>query len=100
MSICPNLGAFDAGATVEFRITLSVDDVLTDATAVTLTLRRPDGANLTAGAVTHVSTGVYEVDYTFAADFPGQWFFRWESTGPAAGVKEGSVVIRPSHVLV
>lgn len=99
MTGCESCGVFDHGETVEFEATFVVDGVLTDPLAVTLYLRRPsDGTVLTAAGITHPSAGVYRFEYTFPED--GQWFFRWESTGPAAAAKEGSVLVRKSKVLV
>lgn len=99
MSACENCGAFDHGETVEFEATYKVGGVLTDPLTVALFLKRPsDGTVLTATGISHPGAGVYRFEYTFPED--GQWFFRWESTGPAAAAKEGSVLVRKSKVLV
>lgn len=87
---------FQPGDTVTLDTTFKVDDVLTDPTAVTLTVRAPDGTQtayvyLTDAEVVKDSTGTYHAD--IVVDAAGIWAWEWEGTGAAAGVDEGTFTV-------
>jgi uncharacterized phiE125 gp8 family phage protein len=70
------------GQPVPITVTVRDSDGLpADATTVTLTVTKPDGTTdpFTGGALTHPSTGVYQVDY--AATLAGLHTVRWVATG-------------------
>lgn len=86
------------GTTIEkevyFRNTLGQ---LADPTTVTASAKKPDGTNVVATAINHISTGRYDVLYL--ADLAGLWFYRIEGIGnDTEEVAEGSFCIQPSSV--
>lgn len=66
-------------------------------TTITLTVRRPDGTEITPG-VTNDGVGEYHYDLPITA--AGQWRWRWESTGTAAAASEGAFLVQRQRVSV
>jgi hypothetical protein len=72
---------YDIGDTVKLTFLVRVDDVLTNATLVTLTVTRPDGTTVSpAPTVANPSTGTYTA--VVGLDAAGQWLWRFVATGP------------------
>lgn len=65
----------------------------TDPTAVTFTVRKPDGSQ-TQPSVTHVSTGVYGTNVSI--DQPGDWRWRATGTGTAQAQADSSFYVQPN----
>jgi len=83
------------------EVTFEVGGVETDPTALTLTVRSPDGAStdyvyLTDVEVVRDSAGVFHADIPAPDD--GPWAWRWEGTGAAAGVDEGVFFVERSLI--
>lgn len=78
------------GDTVKIRLTIRVDDVLTDPGAVVFTIDRPDGTNSTP-SVTTSSAGVYSTK--FAVAYAGHYRWRATGTAPASFLREGSFYV-------
>lgn len=87
---------YDLSDTTRPTATFTVDDVATDPTTVTLTVRSPDGTSTdyTYGAaqITKDSTGVYYKDISLTQR--GVWSFRFVGTGACAAAVEGTVTVR------
>lgn len=90
------------GATVFFAGTdefavlqnvFKVNGVPTDATTVTLTVTDPTGA-ATTPSVTHSGTGTYTANVACTVD--GIWAYKWDGTGTASDVIEGTWTVGPS----
>jgi hypothetical protein len=83
------------GDTIRLETTFTIDDVLTDPSAVSVTITTPSGTSTTytyaAAQVVKASTGSYYYDYT-AAD-AGIYVWRWVGTGTANGVDEGTFTV-------
>jgi uncharacterized protein YfaS (alpha-2-macroglobulin family) len=77
---------------VDFK---DADDAAADPTAVTLTVKKPSGAN-SSPSVTHPSTGRYEG--VVEIDMAGTWFYRWAGTGALQAAEEGEFYVRPRRV--
>ena len=86
--------SYVVGQTVTLRAEFKVDNVLTNATSVTLDVKKPISGTTTNPVVTNASTGVYTA--TVTVDEVGYWNYRWEGTGTAAGVQEGTFYIHDS----
>jgi hypothetical protein len=70
-----------------------VSGVPTDATTVTLTVTDPTGTTSTP-SVTHVSTGTYSANVACTTD--GIWSYKWDGTGAASDIAEGTWTVGPS----
>jgi hypothetical protein len=73
------------GAPLRLTFSTRVGAILTDASTVTLNIRKPDGTNetpVTLGAVIRDAAGTYHYDYTPAV--AGHYDAYWVSTGPAS----------------
>ena len=79
------------GATVKLVAEFRVDDVLADPTEITLLLKDPTGLRTTHADVVKASTGIYYK--TVQVSTAGDWHYRWEGTGEAAGVGEGALYV-------
>lgn len=77
---------FNVGRVATLTYTLTVADVLTDAT-VTLTITAPDGTSTTPGP-THAGTGTYTADILITQ--AGTWTYRWAASGAATDVETGT----------
>jgi gp6-like head-tail connector protein len=73
--------------------TFQVNGVNTDPTSVTLTVTDPTGA-VTTPAVTKTGTGVYTATISCTTD--GIWVYKWDGTGAASDIQEGSWTVGPS----
>lgn len=90
---------YQVGDVVRLPVTFSVGTppVLTDPTAVTLTVRAPDGTTTIHpswppnGVVIKDQTGTFHADVTAGA--AGLWTWKWVGTGTAAGVDEGTFTV-------
>jgi hypothetical protein len=87
--------SFVVGDTIKFSAEFRVNDVLTDPTAVALTIEEPNGDDQTPG-VTNDGTGLRSG--TFVPDQTGYHHWRWNSTGTAAGRKEGTIYVNSSAI--
>jgi hypothetical protein len=83
---------YDLGDPVERTLTVQVDGVATDPTAVTFTLRSPSGV-VTTPTPAKTAVGSYRVLLQPAE--PGTWRFRWETTGAGQGAETGSFDVLP-----
>ncbi len=71
---------YDIGDTVNPILSVTVAGVLTDATAVTAVVTKPDGSALSpAPTVNHPSVGKYNI--VIAPDAAGQWIWKLTATG-------------------
>lgn len=87
------MATYDVGDRVQLTATLTDDDgVLTDPTAVTVTIRKPDGT-ASSSTPTKDSTGVYSKDVDI--DQHGNWFYRFAGTGALVVAEEGEFYVRP-----
>jgi len=91
----PKNTSFLVGNTIKLRVELRVDNVLTNPTAIALTIEEPDGTDQTP-AVTADSTG--KKSATFAPDQTGYHNWRWNATGTAAGRVEGRFYVHSSPI--
>lgn len=62
-----------------------------DATAVTLSIRLPDGTVITPPVV-HDDVGEYHADYV--PEVPGQFFFKYVATGTVQAAEQGAFLVR------
>lgn len=82
--------------TVKIRLTISVDDVLTDPASYVFTVDAPDGSDSTPTSVNE-STGVWSC--TFSVDQAGVYRWRATGNGPASFLREGSFYVASTHVV-
>lgn len=75
------------GTQVEVTCKVTIAGTLTDAGAMTLTVRKPDGTTATP-AVVHDSTGLYHAVVDTTIGVQGNWRHTWVGTSPAAGAGE------------
>lgn len=82
------------------RIEDSATEELVDPTTIELRFVPPTGDDViyTIDDFTRTSAGLYTLT-TDTFDVSGYWRWRLETTGPGAGVEEGSIRIRASAVL-
>lgn len=90
-------GEYDIGDLAEVDLTLSdLDGDPTNATSITLKVRRPDGTVDTytfgdGGTISNPSTGVYTARINLTA--AGRWDYRWETDEPQSA-EEGMLMVR------
>jgi hypothetical protein len=77
----------------EWRVPATEDGVLTDPTAVLLTVRLPDASTVTPTPVAD-AVGRWHADYLPAA--AGSYKWRWEGTGAAHASAEGTFAVEAS----
>jgi hypothetical protein len=87
-------GPFDPGDEVTLEATFTVDGTLTDPTAVTCEVRRPDGTVVTPTA-TRDSLGKYTAKVTPADGEEGDWWYRFVGTGAAKAAERKMFLVRP-----
>lgn len=87
-------GPYDVGDEITLEGIFKVDGALTDPTAATCTVRKPDGTTSTP-SVTHPSTGVYQAKVTPAVGEQGDWQYRFDGTGAAKAGGRKMFVVRP-----
>lgn len=91
--------SYDKGTTVTLWANFTVSGTLTDPSTITLKTRAPDGTTNTytyaSAQITKDSAGIYHKDVL--VDQAGNWGFRFEGTGTAAGAKEGDLHVRASR---
>lgn len=87
---------YDVGDLVRVKGTFKVSDTLTNPTAVTLKVKKPDGTVSTV-ATTNASTGVYHADVSI--DQAGTWRYRFAGTGDAQAAGESVFVVRRQEVV-
>jgi len=73
--------------------TFKVSGVPTDPTTVTLTVTDPTGA-VTTPSATHSGTGTYTANVACTLD--GIWQYKWDGTGTASDIQEGTWTVGPS----
>lgn len=88
---------YEIGDSVRLSVTFTdvVSGALVNPTAVSLTLRLPDGTNANTLLV-NPSTGNYYADYLTAQ--PGVHAYRWAGTGAHAAASEGVFVVSRSLI--
>ena len=75
------MALYDIGDTVRLTFFVSVNNVLTDADAVAITVTKPDGTTVSPSpTIDHSAVGTYVV--VVGIDMAGQWLWRWVATGP------------------
>ena len=87
--------SFVVGATVKLRAEYRVADVLTNPSTVVLTIEEPNGDDQTPSDMAD-ATG--KKSATFTPDQTGYHKWRWNSTGTAAGRKEGRFYVNSSPI--
>lgn len=90
------MNRYPYNSTIKFTVTFKVANVLTDPTAVTFKMKDPARTLTTytygvGATVVKDSTGTYHANVQLTT--VGQWDYRWEGTGTAAGVNEGSCYV-------
>lgn len=85
---------YPLGQTVTLTARFTVGGVLTDPSSTALTVRSPSGT-VTTPTPDAPSTGVRT--YLLVCNEPGLWTYRFEGTGAAAGVLEGSLNVATSQ---
>lgn len=88
------------GATRRLSTTFAVGGVATDPTSVTLTVTDPAGTATVytySDTVSKAGTGEFYKDLEFASS--GIWAWRWEGTGSAAQVDEGTLTVASALAL-
>lgn len=88
------------GAQVVESVTCTLDDALTDPTALTVRILPKDGTEVTYtwpddAEVVHDSLGVFHVNITIT-NYPGVWAVRWEATGAVVAANEDAFRVSPS----
>lgn len=91
------------GAGVRLRATIAdVDGEALDPSSIVVRVRKPDGSVVvfTGGQIVRESAGIYHCD-TDIADLAGDYWQRWEVTGPSPvkGAEEKAFRVRASKVL-
>lgn len=87
--------SFIIGDVIKLRAEFEVAGVLTEPSAVVATIEEPDGTDVTP-SVTSDATGKKSV--VFTPDQTGYHNWRWNSTGTAAGRKEGRFYVNSSAI--
>ena len=85
------MSTYDVGDLVTLNFTVSVSNVLTDPTAITLSILAPDQTTTTPVPVRD-SLGTYHYDLT--PTLAGTYRYRWVTTGIAQTAQDGSVDVR------
>jgi hypothetical protein len=93
------MGNYDPGQIARLGITLTVDGTVTDPTTIKIRVKPKTSPAVeyvygVDSNVTKLSTGVYRAAITITDD-PGQWQYRWISTGTAATVAPSFITINP-----
>lgn len=88
------------GDTARIDATITVDGVLTDPTALSITVEGPAGAethSYPSAELTRLSTGRYRAAINCTA--AGTWQYRWISPGPTAkGALQGAFDVQEQNV--
>jgi hypothetical protein len=91
--------SYDVGDVVRATASFKVGGVLTDPSTITFKYKNPTGTIATKlyslGEVTKDSTGIFH--YDLPVDAAGTWYYRWSSTGTAAGAAEVQMQVRESE---
>jgi hypothetical protein len=81
---------YHKGNSTRISCPFTVNNVLTDPTTVTLTVKKPDASSTSytygASEIQKASTGNYYKDIEL--DQEGIWLYRWEGTGDCNAVSE------------
>ena len=98
----PVISQFTVGDTLRFSVTFSVGGTNTDPTVITFRRRDPNGVIQayvygTDVELVRTAVGLYRID--LALSVTGEYWYRWEGTGSAAGVSEDRVLILKSLVV-
>jgi hypothetical protein len=92
-----SIATYDIGDLPRLTTTFKVGGVLTDPSAITFAVKRPDDTLTTytygvGGQIVKDSVGTYHVDLSL--DQRGLWHYRWTGTGSAEGAEEGRFYVR------
>lgn len=96
------MNVYDIGDAVVLELPLRVEGVLTDPTALTLTITPPRGAAVVAhwptpAEISHPSTGNFRYDYSPV--LAGLYAYEWAGTGSAQADERGYFEVRPAYVV-
>lgn len=88
---------------IDNQVTVSalfkVSGTPTDPTAVTLTVKKPDGTKTTynyPADITKTGTGAYKKDITI--DQVGNWNYKWKGTGTVVAASELYFTVMPTEL--
>lgn len=88
---------YDINDIARMSVAFTVSGVATDPTAVTGTVRKPDGTTtnytVTTGQIVKDSTGNYHLDVT--VDQAGHWMYKLVGTGAATDTAQGTFYVAP-----
>jgi len=90
-----SVNTYDVGDVAVVTAMFTVSGTLTDPTAVTLRVRKPDG---TTAVVTNTRTSLGLFTANITIDASGVWYYRWLGTGSAAAAEEGTFRVRTQRV--
>lgn len=86
------------GAVARIKAQFSVDGVLTDPTTIALAVKSGTSGTITNYAypatITKLAIGIYQAQVPVTE--VGQWFYRWTSTGAAAGAAQSWFQVDPN----
>jgi len=90
-SVSPAVYRRHAGSTITLGLSVYVDDVLTDASAITFQWRMGLYGDQTSVTPTHAGTGLYSAAVT--PEEGGDLYFRWDTGGALDVAQEGALSI-------
>lgn len=95
--------AYDKGDAVRLAVQFkTIDEVNTDPTVITLTVKKPGLGTLTftsassPSMIIRTGAGAYYLD--LALDVAGVWRFKWFGSGALTAAEEGQIFVRASSV--
>ena len=86
---------YSIGSVVTVSVSITVNNVLTNPTSLSLIYRDPTGVDTTVSPVND-STGNYH--YDIPVTYAGTYQVRWVGTGTAQGAQQDSFVVQPLNV--
>jgi hypothetical protein len=89
---------FVQGTIVTIGISVLVNEVLTDATTISITVKKPDDSTATFGAI-HDGAGMYHCPIDTTAGPAGAWHYHVVSTGAATGAGQGEFIVEENNTL-
>lgn len=94
--------SYDLGDIARLTVAFTVDDVPTDPTQISLSVRQPDGDTqviigsdytIPSGPIVHDGTGNFY--YDLVVNQAGEWSYKFVGSGTAADVGQGSLYVTP-----
>lgn len=93
----PTFSTYDEGSPVRMVGTFKdINGILVNPTTVIVRVKDPTGA-VTLPAVENDNPGIYHAD--IVASIPGNYYYRFESTGDLVAVADAQINVTPSPVL-